>query len=311
MLFAVLLPVATALLCTLAGAFAPAHENSRQGVSADFSTSVWARSAPSQESDWEKGPTEPETASTFTVYYDSKRARWMSADPFDGARVGRKGGKHLSLYSYAFNSPVVLIDPDGRDPAEIRVYEARDNYSLEQLHQSGVLSWISPELEEAFQESDRQQFASEFGQKMGAVAAVMTLEAGAVNPAAFAGEAAEAVSGAMPARARPAEPATNEGRGQTYEILDGVRRSKAAELAGQKTIHAEIDVEGKTVGKAQVPIGALRSPKSVIETETPIKNKRWQDTLQQTLQGSKPPPIRVTPGTKGTPIKNVKVGGEP
>jgi hypothetical protein len=118
MLTAVLFSVATALLCTLAGAFAPAHENSRQGVSADFSTSVWARSPASQDSDWEKWPAEPETASTFTVYYDSKRARWLSADP-ELTKARAHSPLELSAFLYANSNPIRFIDTNGKWPTEI------------------------------------------------------------------------------------------------------------------------------------------------------------------------------------------------
>jgi len=92
----------------------------------------------------------------------------------------------------------------------------------------------------------------------------------------------------------------------TYEILDGVRRSKAAEIAGRTGIEAEIEVAGRTVGRETIPLDALRSPKEAISTGG-SGLQRWLNTLRQTLSGSKPPPIRVTPGTRGTPIPDVRI----
>ena len=96
---------------------------------------------------------------------------------------------------------------------------------------------------------------------------------------------------------------------QTFEILDGVRRAKAAQLSGLETIPAEVDVGGRTVAATDVPLTALRSPKSVIDTVTqPNGLQRWFDTLQLTAGGSTPPPIRITLGANGTPIDLVRIG---
>ncbi|MBL9020034.1 MAG: hypothetical protein JNL83_37965, partial [Myxococcales bacterium] len=94
--------------------------------------------------------------------------------------------------------------------------------------------------------------------------------------------------------------------GTTFEILNGVRRAKAAELAGLKAIEAEIQIAGRQAVKASIAIEALRSPKAVIDTAGPGLN-RWMDTLRRTFQGSKPPPITVQPGSRGTPIRDVVV----
>lgn len=92
----------------------------------------------------------------------------------------------------------------------------------------------------------------------------------------------------------------------TYEILDGVRRSKAAEIAGLGTIRAEvIGTGGQTI---DLTIDALRSLKSVIDASTASALSRWLDTLRRTTAGSEPPPILVQPGTRGTPNRDVTVG---
>ncbi|CAM2068050.1 RHS repeat-associated core domain-containing protein [Sulfidibacter corallicola] len=89
---------------------------------------------------------------------------------------------------------------------------------------------------------------------------------------------------------------------ETYEILDGVRRSKAADLTNQKTIKAEIfDKNDRLVRSDDVPLDRLKSPKEKID----LSNGRFQDTMKRTKEGRTPPPIQVTPGNKGTPIKEV------
>jgi hypothetical protein len=100
--------------------------------------------------------------------------------------------------------------------------------------------------------------------------------------------------------------AAGGGGATTYEILDGVRRSKAAQIAGQGSIEAEIQVGGRIIGRESVVLDALRSPKEAISTAGSGLD-RWLNTLRQTLSGSKPPPIQVTPGTRGTPITDVLI----
>jgi len=93
--------------------------------------------------------------------------------------------------------------------------------------------------------------------------------------------------------------------GGSFEILDGVRREKAAELAGVPAVRAEVINSGGRV--VEVPIDALRSPKSAIDATTTSGRTRWMNTLRQTLSGSQPPPILVQPGTRGTRVRDVKV----
>jgi hypothetical protein len=94
---------------------------------------------------------------------------------------------------------------------------------------------------------------------------------------------------------------------ETFEILDGVRRTKAMELLGQQSIEANIfDAEGSLLGTRQVPISALRSPKEAIDlSSSQVNMDRWMKTWDLTKGGSPPPPIAVTPGKAGIPIKNV------
>jgi hypothetical protein len=93
--------------------------------------------------------------------------------------------------------------------------------------------------------------------------------------------------------------AAEGGAEKTFEILDGVRRAKAAEMAGKPTIGAEVIGSGGKV--VEVPIEALRSPKAGIDA-TGSALPRWLSTLKQTLSGAEPPPILVQPGVRGTPI---------
>ena len=96
-----------------------------------------------------------------------------------------------------------------------------------------------------------------------------------------------------------------KGADDSFEILDGVRRTKAAEITDKKTINAGILVDNKVVGSKEIPIGLLLSPKKNISLTRQIDADRFMNTLNQTKSGSKPPNIQVVPGSKGTPIKDV------
>jgi len=96
--------------------------------------------------------------------------------------------------------------------------------------------------------------------------------------------------------------------GQTYQIMDGVRRATAANLTGATTIDAEIlDANMVSQGVQQVPINSLLSPKEFIDLSG-SGAYRWNRVLEGTQSGATLPPIQITPGSIGTPIRNVTIG---
>ena len=96
-----------------------------------------------------------------------------------------------------------------------------------------------------------------------------------------------------------------------YEINDGVRRAKAARLAGRATIPAHVDgrvtVQPVRVDDLRVPLG--NKGKHRIEIGEEREEERWLDTYVQTMGGQRPPPIdvRSTPDSPGIRIGNVPV----
>lgn len=64
---------------------------------------------------------------------------------------------------------------------------------------------------------------------------------------------------------------------QTFEIVEGVRRAKAFELAGLSTIRAVVQNQDGTLGpEMEVPLDSLRSPhKSSIDMSTTIQANRF------------------------------------
>jgi hypothetical protein len=99
-----------------------------------------------------------------------------------------------------------------------------------------------------------------------------------------------------------------------FEIEDGVRRSKAASMHGHEKIRARIyDKNGKLIMEDNVPISALRSPKSEISLTSETDVERWRranaGAAGAAETGSFPwEPIKVHAGSDGVPIPDVGVG---
>ena len=88
-----------------------------------------------------------------------------------------------------------------------------------------------------------------------------------------------------------------------YQILDGVRRAKAAELLlGNPTVRA-VDISTKQA--SDVPIDSLLSPKPLIDLQGAGMG-RWLNALRDVRAGGYPP-ILVTPGNVGIPLRAVVV----
>ena len=100
-----------------------------------------------------------------------------------------------------------------------------------------------------------------------------------------------------------------------FEIVDGVRRSRAAYDAGQETIPGVVQDNNGTTGPVQdIPVGDLQSPeKDTIDIGTPGAQARWRSVVEGTAEGADFPPITVREGNNGTPIGKVgfDFGDEP
>jgi RHS repeat-associated protein len=123
------------------------------------------------------------------------------------------------------------------------------------------------------------------------------------------GTAAAIVAGLVgPIEAEGAKIAVTELRGAgsttTFEILDGVRRAKAAEQLGQTTIRAHFEEGGKIMN---IDVSALRSPfKDVIEVNSVQRMTRWLDVLGPTRDGVRMDPILIQTGSNGVPINLIR-----
>ena len=102
------------------------------------------------------------------------------------------------------------------------------------------------------------------------------------------------------------EPSETSGTQQVYEILDGVRRSKAALICGRGTIAAQENGVGPEI---QISLDALRSPKDEIDA-TGVRGLSWGKILRATQNNVTLPPIEVAKGTRGIPLTDVVVAGD-
>jgi hypothetical protein len=96
--------------------------------------------------------------------------------------------------------------------------------------------------------------------------------------------------------------------GNSYRIVEGVRRSKAYRTNGHSVIRAVVQNPDGSVGpEFDVRIDQRRSPKDTIDVSTSRKAKRFQDILDAIRDGTPLPPIVVQPGARGTPIADVEL----
>lgn len=95
----------------------------------------------------------------------------------------------------------------------------------------------------------------------------------------------------------------------TFEIIDGVRRAKAAEMAGHSTIWALVEGES---AEQKIRICDLLSPKKTIDIRQPRERRRWINVRDgMAVEPDLLPPIVVRLGTIGVQISEVPVVGMP
>lgn len=93
-----------------------------------------------------------------------------------------------------------------------------------------------------------------------------------------------------------------------FSINDGVRRAKAAEMVGRKTIPAHVfSPDGRFLYQSDVPIDCLYSPKSMIERISPADEARWTRAVAGAASHEILfPPIEVQAGTRGVKLDDVE-----
>jgi hypothetical protein len=211
--------------------------------------------------------------------YDPQTGRWTAKDPLGF------GAGDTNLYGYVLSDPVNLTDPNGQFVTLL------------------LAAWAAVEM--GWSMSDiMDAIVTIFDDCVTTSTKVAVVAGTALGVLAVGGSYGKLERKAERALAREISP---RGGAETFEILDGVRRSKAAEFVGNRTVPAEIiDAEGRSLGVTDLQIESLLSPKATIDISTPQAADRFfKNNLNPARAGSVPPPITVTPGTRGTPIRKV------
>jgi len=89
-----------------------------------------------------------------------------------------------------------------------------------------------------------------------------------------------------------------------YEIQDGVRRAKAAQLCGLETIPAQIGGMGPVI---HVALKNLRSPHKGVIDGTGVRGIDWGKMCRAALRGAAPSPIDVQIGDAGPTLEEVRI----
>jgi hypothetical protein len=96
--------------------------------------------------------------------------------------------------------------------------------------------------------------------------------------------------------------------GDTYRISEGIRRAKAAKLAGHNRILAEVfHADGTSLGVHWLPLDALFAWNSTIRRVTRADEIRWKRAESGARQVVLPyPPILVYHSQRGTALADVQ-----
>jgi len=227
-------------------------------------------------------------------YYSPYLMRFLNADP-----IGFSGGSNW--FTYADGNPISLNDPFGLEAVQHRGgnqfnmsrYGATGGYGMGNAQTATELSRLGVATEVA----------------LGFTPFGMIMDVGDFGSNVWNGNgsgAALAAIGFIPGGdlikgARHAD--------ELFEIEEGVRRSKAADILGHQTIMARIIREGQADIIQDIPLSSLRSPKEFIDTSKYDDAIRFGETLEKTRispvgQGNA---IKVHPGGRGTPIRDVNI----
>ena len=96
--------------------------------------------------------------------------------------------------------------------------------------------------------------------------------------------------------------------GDTFRIHEGIRRAKAAQLAGHRSILAEVfGKDDKSLGVHALSLDSVLAWNPTIRRVSQADEIRWKRAEAGARQAVLPfPPIMVYHSTKGIPLRNVK-----
>jgi RHS repeat-associated protein len=222
-------------------------------------------------------------------YYSPYLMRFLNADP-----SGFSGGPNW--YSYADGNPVSLSDPFGLC-ARCTSGGTSGSGSVPYPTWGEVGPWIHGGLDGL----GLIPGAGEFADGVGALiyAAEGNYTDAAIGAAAMIPIAGWGATGGKALRYGD----------EAFEIGEGVRRAKAADILGQENIMAKIIREGQDDVYQELPISSLRSPKDFIDASNFKDAERFGETLEMTRKSpvGLGNAIEVRPGGNGLPIRDVNI----
>lgn len=91
-----------------------------------------------------------------------------------------------------------------------------------------------------------------------------------------------------------------------FRMQNGVRRAKAALLAGRTEIECEVVfANGQPSRVRMIRLEELRSPRMAIELHTRAQQQRFERLVLAVRLGVRLPPIEVSPGSSGVRLEDV------
>lgn len=245
-------------------------------------------------------------------YYHPQIRRFLNADP-----SGFNGG--TNWHQYAAGNPIACSDPLGLEPSQVSVGGKEALSCIQYVPSPGgvgssdatwdeVSPWVHGTLDVA-------GMIPVLGEPMDGVnGAIYFAEGnkvdGSLSLAAMIPIVGWGATGTKALRYVDEVVEAGEHIDEIYEIAEGVRRSKAADIMGHQTITARIIREGQEDVFQEIPISSLRSPKDVIDVRNFDDADRFATTLQKTRQAPVSQgngAIDVRPGSRGVPISDVRI----